>query len=197
MRKTLRRIAALLLCVSALFSLFLLSACRNDEEKNKPDESSALSEAQRANILAISEAFIESGKIYSSEYALSIKEIEEFVYYLYNDELTPDVEGYASIPGSEAAERLKMYFGISSILHTQRNSTDQNFYYHNEKYFVKTNPSVVKSCEIVSAEQNESGNYLVKVHAIGENDARVELDFVFKLDGDNTLVLSCSRYDEK
>lgn len=199
MKANLRRIAALLVCASALFSLAVFSACNKDGGGNtpKPDGGSELSEAQRANILAISEAFIESGKVYNSEYALTVREIEQFIYYLYNDELKPESDGYAKVSGTDSAERLKMYFGIANLLHTQKNSGDQDFYYANGTYFVKTNSPVVTSAEIVSVKLNENGNREVLVKAVCADDARVELDFVFKLEGDDTLVLSCTRYDEK
>lgn len=199
MKASLRRIAALLVCASALFSLAVFSACNKDggNETPKPDGGSELSEAQRANILAISEAFIESGKVYNTEYGLSVKEIEQFIFFLYNGELKPESDGYAKVSGNDSAERLKMYFGIANLLHTQRNSGAQDFYYANGTYFVKTNSPVVTSAEIASVKQNEDGNHEVLVKAACADDARVELDFVFKIDGDDTLVLSCSRYDEK
>lgn len=197
MKTNLRRIAALLLCVSSLFSLALFSACNKGGDKPKPDGGSELTEAQRANILAISEAFIESGKIYNSEYGLTVKEIEQFIYYLYNGELTPAADGYAKVSGKETADRVKMYFGIANLLHTQKSSEDQDFYYKSEAYYIKTNSPFVASAEIASVKLNEDGNHEVLVKASCADDARVELEFVFKFEGDDTLVLSCSRYDEK
>lgn len=199
MKANLRRIAALLVCASALFSLAVFSACNKDGGGNtpKPDGGSELSEAQRANILAISEAFIESGKVYNTEYGLSVKEIEQFIYYLYNGELKPEADGYASISGKDAADRIRMFFGISSILRTHKTSADQDFYYSGEKYYVKTNSPVVVSSEIASAEKNDNGNYAVLVKADCVGDMSVELELVFKLSGDETQVLSCSRYDKK
>ena len=199
MKANLRRIAALLVCASALFSLAVFSACNKDgdSETPKPNGGSELSEAQRANILAISEAFIESGKIYNSEYGLTVKEIEQFIYFLYNGELKAEADGYAKVSGQDTAERVKMYFGIANLLHTQKNSEDQDFYYMGETYYIKTNSSIVNSAEIASVKLNEDGNHEVLVKAACEGDMRVELEFVFKIQGDDTLVLSCSRYDEK
>lgn len=200
MKTNLRRIAALLLCLSTLFSLLVLSACNKDGDGDgntpKPDDGT-LTDAQKASIIAIGEAFAESGKSYSNDYGLTVKEIEHFIYYLYNGELQPEADGYASISGKEAAERIKSYFGIASILHTQKNSTEQELYYSGEKYYVKTNSPYAASVEIVSVKQNEDGNYNVLVNVICQNDTRVELDFVFKFDGDSTLVISCLRYDER
>ena len=122
-------------CIIAF--LLTVSGCKKPDEKAHetptPQDPFGLSEAQLKNILAISEAFVESGKVYP----LPISEIEPFVYYLYNGELTAGTDGYAAIPFKEASERLNMYFGITSILHTQKNNTDQDFYFSDDKYYVK------------------------------------------------------------
>lgn len=187
------KLISLALATCMLASVLTVLGCKKDDGK----DSFGLTDTQRANILAISEAFVESGKTYNNDYALSVKEIEQFIYYLYNDELTSEIEGYGIVSGDDALARIKMFFGISSVLHTHKSTAEPDFYYYNKNYYVKTNSPVVTESDIVFCKQDESGNYNVTVQCSGVDDMRIDLEFVFTIEGDEVLVRSCTRYDER
>ncbi|MBR3299566.1 MAG: hypothetical protein IKI64_10285 [Clostridia bacterium] len=196
MKKNIHRCAALLLCSFALFSLLFSAACSGDKDGSSKTDSFGFNEAQRSSILDLAEAFIECGLSYNADNALSISEIEKFIYYLYNDEFTGS-DAYSSIDASEALARIKMYFGIENILHTHKRGEGQPFYYSDGKYYVSHKDGVVESFTIVSAEKDEDDHQTVKIDAACKDGTRVVLEMCFRIEGDDTRILTCTRYDEK
>ena len=194
--KRFAKLISLALAACIIASALTVFGCKKPDDKQN-NNTFGLTETQLNNILAISEAFAESGKVYDDSNALAVKEIERFIYYLYNGELTADSDGYGSVSADDAYDRLKTYFGIAIVRHTQKNDTDQPFYFSDNKYYIKTSSSVVTDTNIVSCEQDESGSHKVFVKCSFVDGTRIDLEFVFKIEGDATRVVSCKRYDEK
>lgn len=199
MRSSNKLIAYMLLCLMLISAALPLIGCGGNSENNgnKKDNDFGLTQAQSANILAIAEAFAESGHSYNSENPLSVADMEYFVYYLYNDELKSSDSAYAVVSEEEALERIRMYFGITSVLHPRKNADDPDYYYNSGNYYVKASETAYQSIKIVSFEEDESGNSNASIEGVGKDGTRVVLDFIFNIDGDNVKVLSCTRYDEK
>lgn len=195
--KFIHRIIALGICLVTIPAFVLVSSCSSDNKNNGgKTDSFGFNEAQRSSILDLAEAFIECGLSYNADNALSISEIEKFIYYLYDDEFT-GTDAYSSIDASEALARIKMYFGIDNILRTHKKGEGQLFYYSDGKYYVSHKDGVVESFTIVSAEKDEDDHQTVKIDAACKDGTRVVLEMCFRIEGDDTRILTCTRYDEK
>ncbi len=195
MRSFLKRVSSALLCAALAFASVFAAGCGKDD--NKKPEVSGLTEIQSRNILAICEAFIESGKNYNSENALTITDMEKFVYYLYNAELEAAGDGYARVSEADAAARIKAYFGVETLMHVRRNLFDANFDFADGSYIIRPNSPAVTSSVILSNEPAENENRAVTVEVDCADGGKAKLELIVKLSGDNVRVITCSRFDEK
>lgn len=189
--KKLTSIALALLFMAALFAA---PACKKPQQGEENTEFP--NEKQTANIIAIAEAFYEYGEEYGPEHALSFSELEKFVWYLYNGELTADASGFGSVPADEADARLRSFFGLSPVLRTyQRQDAEQNYYYKNDRYYIRVSGPSYERGGITSAVKNEDGTYSVRVSLFSDKGFETVLDFIFNVEGDDTRVVSVTRFE--
>ena len=123
-KNNIRRIIAAVVLAAVLAGAFVLTACKKQpqqdpadaqKEPGKAGENVALTEAQKSAVLTAAEAFYESGLVYDERNPLSISRIEQFVYYIYNGELTAGEDGYGSVALDEAENRIMTLFGIPVV----------------------------------------------------------------------------------
>ena len=186
--------AAAKLIALAIAAVILVScfACTHKD----PEKTGSLTDEQLASINKIAEAFFECGIEVDSESALPVSQIESFVNYLYNDELTAGENGYGSVPADDADARLYSYFGFKPVLRTRKNNSDQDFYFQNDNYYVRVRQSAAGEIKLLSAEKTDDGKLTASVELKGE-DAAAVLNFVFEQAGNDLRVIECTRLDQK
>lgn len=187
---------ALFALAAAVLAACFLTACR--EKTPAGDDGVFPNESQTAAIMSIAEAFYEYGEDYDQQSALPISKVEQFIAYLFNDELTADESGFSAISADEADVRVKAYFDISPVLRTyKRSGVMQELYFQNNKYFIRVRPSAAEKTEIVSTNELEGGDYEVRVNVNGTDGGSAQLRFVFRPTQNGVLVMSCERFDGK
>ncbi|MBQ5487573.1 MAG: hypothetical protein IIT70_01790 [Clostridia bacterium] len=189
-KRTAAKVLALVLAAAIIVSCF---ACTHKDPGEKAD---GLTDEQIESIKQIAEAFFECGVEVDSESALPVTQMEAFVYYLYNDELTADASGFGSVPVDESDARIHSYFGFKPVLRTHKNNSDQDFYYKNNYYYVRVGNSAADEIKLLSAEKADDGRIKASVDLKGE-DAAAILNFVFEQVGSDLRVIECTRLDQK
>ena len=198
-----RRICLLLAGVLILASALALAACRSIVDPNGGDPTPAPAgpfpnEKQKQAILDIAEAFQESGDLWDEQNVLSMTKIEAYVYWLYNDELTADDSGFASIPAEQSDKRLGAYFGVEPVLRTgKRSDVSQDYYYSGSSYYVRVKPSAVTSSELTSLTEDADGGYTAKVELRDGSGVLAELIMTLRPndDGESVRIYSAERLD--
>ncbi len=183
------RAAALLLAAAMLAFAF---AC-----KGTGKNPAGLTDKQLADIEQIAEAFFECGVEVDSTSALPVAQIETFVNFLYNDELTAGEDGFGVVSKDEADERLYYYFAFKPVLRTRKNNSGkQDFYFDNNNYYVRVKPNAADTTRMISAEKSDDG--LLKVsYELKSAEAGAILDLVFEPSESGLKVIECTRLDQK
>lgn len=205
-KNNIRRIIAAVVLATVLAGAFVLTACKKQpqqdpadaqKEPGKAGENVALTEAQKSAVLTAAEAFYETGLVYDERNPLSISRIEQFVYYIYNGELTAGEDGYGSVALDEAENRIMTLFGIKKLLHTKKNADPaQKYYCEGDRYYVRVNEPAAE-CSIASSEWDENGNAKITVAVKGADGVGAVLEFTAHLADGKLTLNSCKRYDEK
>lgn len=186
--------AVLLLAVVFALTLIVGAACDKDSKKN----AFGFTKTQNEKICAIAEAFFESGCELNTVTALTDEQMEDFVCYLYNSELTATDGGFGTVDAKEADARLKEYFDYAPLVHkSAEQSILKGYYYKKGAYYITVKSHALESIEMVSSEDKGDGRYFVKLKVRGANGIDSELEMTFDIEGDRVQVISCERLDEK
>ena len=183
--------------LSALIAVLLLgtlfSAC-NSGKSSVP----GLTKKQADNLLAAAEAFYESGVIWDEDTPLAITKNEEFVYYLYNGELTATEGAYAAVPAQEADARIEGLLGEKPALRThKRAGQEQDYYFMDDNYYVRVNSPASSETKVLSCEKSEEGVYTARISLTGADGRVTELELTFSLHDDQVKVSTCRRFEDR
>lgn len=178
------------LSVTAITALAMCSAaCTNGEKLNK---------AQTKKLENIIEAVYESKIDFSAGSALDFRDLEMFVYYMSNDEVSPVKDGYGELAADKADALCQEVIGIKPSLRYHYNfENDVLFYFSDDKYYIKPNESAIRNMEIVSCETNEEGRKVLVVNVDGVDGEQCVMDVVVELNGNSVKLISCTRKDYK
>ena len=177
-----------------LLAALMFAACSGGGKSKE-----LLTEAQKANVIAAAEALFESGAVIDDENPLQLNDIDRFVYYIYNGELTAEEgKSYASVPEDEALRRIGAIFGAEMVLKTGRKAgTFQTYFAEDGKYWVLTNEPAAKEITIVSVAEGEDGTLTAKVSLTAEDGTKTMLELGLAIVGEDARVISCKRYEER
>lgn len=185
-----------------LFAAFIafagtLIACNGGSVLNTNEPNDDIDRELSARIENVAEAFYESGITFDEETPIEFSEIESFLYYLYNDELTASENGYALLSETDADRTCIEIFSVAPKLRYRFDFEDDVlFYYKNKNYFIKPNESAAKSIDVKSVlEEDEDGRFTATVDIEGADGSMVAFQISFS-DGENNIrVFECVRFE--
>ncbi|MBO4879816.1 MAG: hypothetical protein J5544_06110 [Clostridia bacterium] len=211
--KLLRTAAIAALTAAFILSVMLTAACGargNTDPTAAPGETAApdgdqptaepvktaLTVEQTAQVIAAAEAFFESGLSYGENSPLTFKQMESFIYYLYNGELSASEGSFAVIPRAEAEQRIKTLFGAERLMNTgKRAGTVQKYYCDSDNYYVRT-AEPAGQVRLGDAYTAEDGSLIVYAAVRGGDGSGASFKLTFEVKDEGLLVKSCERYDE-
>lgn len=164
-------------------------ACSNGNKLNK---------TQTKKLENIVEAVYESRIDFSVGSALDFRDLEMFIYYMSNDEVTPAKDGFGTLTVDKADALCEEVIGIKPSLRYHYNFENEVlFYFSDDKYYIKHNEPSIKNMEIVSCETNEDGRKVLVVNVDGADGEKCVMDVVIELNGNSVKLISCTRKDYK
>ncbi|MCH5278658.1 MAG: hypothetical protein J1E60_02600 [Christensenellaceae bacterium] len=157
-----------------------------------------LNDTQSAQLINVAEAFYECGLEFSSDDVINTNQLEMFVYYLYNDELTAGENGFGRVSFDEADAMVESIFGMGPAIH-KNYSTDGSspLYSIGQNYYVKVEPSNFVSSEIEDVTLDDDGHYRAAVNFTDSEGMTTQLRMVFDVNKNDIRVLECIQYVNK
>ena len=154
-----------------------------------------LTEAQRARVIELAEAFRQFGEYDSSE-GIEFKRMENIVFCMFSDKIKEtEPAGFGTVSAEEADEAVIGVFGNVRIMDVMRRKYeadgDQTYYFKNGEYHVMITDNSAYTYRIESAEYNDEGNLAASVLVLREGAEQLTLTFELMPNGESFRVKSC------